>query len=468
MNQTWAVAKQMIAEGIRMKIAVVFILLISLMVLGLPFSVSGDGSLTGTVQNFLSNGLTATGVLLGMLTIFLSRSLSDELVNRQIFLVVTKPIPRWQFILGKWLGITLLNAALLATAGITMYGMVHYIRYSHPPLDDRYDEHQLNSEILVARHALSVKLPIFTREAEMEFDRNLEEGLYDNTPDFKPESEKKRLASKYEAKWRVVGPSDKRLFEFENVLVDRSQGNYIQIRYKTEISQYPPDEIFRSLWRFGDPYKGTPVYDVPTRHVIGRFHTVRCPANAVANDHTLAVRFYNINATPNEPQFNNIIEFRKSDGVEVLFIVGSFEWNFVRLLILMQCKLIFLAAIAIFMVTVFSFPVACLGSFTVYILAGTKKFITESFDFSIDDYSSLFDSLQDFLLHCIVQVYQAIHLIIPDFSRFDAVESFVNGRNVSLVWVLQGVVELALIKTIIVLGLAMLLFHRREVAEVSI
>lgn len=458
----------MIAEGIRMKIALVFILMISFVVLTLPFSISGDSSLTGAVQSFLMYGLTATGVLLGMLTIFLSRSLSDELVNRQIYLVVTKPISRWQFILGKWLGIILLNAALVTVAGITMYSMVQYIRYTHPPIDDRYDEFQLNNEILVARHALPVIIPNFTRDAEIEFDRNVEEGLYDDVLDFRPAEEKKRLASKYEAKWRIVGPVDVRLFEFENVLVDRSPGHFIQIRYKTEVTQYPPDEIFRSLWRFGNPYKGTPVYDEPMRHVVGRFHTVLCPSNAVAADHTLTVRFYNQNTHPDEPQYNNVIEFRKSDRVEVLFIVGSFEWNFVRLLILMWCKLIFLAAVALFMATAFSFPVACLGSFTIYILAGTRKFISEALDFSSGDYSSMFDSTNEFFMHSITQLYQMLHWIIPDFARYDAVESFVNGRNVSLVWVLQGVVDLAVIKTVIVLGLAMLLFHRREVAEVSI
>lgn len=468
MSMTWAVARQMIAEGLRMKIAMVFILLLGLFVLGLPFSIKGDNSLTGAVQSFLMYGLTMTSILLSMLAIFLSRSLSDELVNRQIFLVVTKPIPRWQFILGKWLGITLLNAALLGIAGVTMYCMVYYIRYSHPPIDELYDMDQLNNEILVARHALQVKLPNFAREAEMEFDRNMEEGFYVDVPDFNPEKEKHRLANKHEARWRVVGPSDSRLFVFENVLVDRSSENTIQIRYKTEVSQYAPDEIFRAVWRFGDPYKGTPVYDATVRHVIGRFHTVLAPAEVVADDQTLAVRFYNQNPYPNEPQFNNVIEFRKSDGLEVLFIVGSFEWNFVRLLVLMLCKLMFLAAVAILMVTVFSFPVACLGSFTIYIIAGTRKFITDAMDFSSDDYANMFASVYEFFMQSIMQVYQLLHWVIPDFAYYDAVESFVNGRNVSLVWVLQGIVDLALIKTLIVLGLAMLLFHRREVAEVSI
>ena len=41
MSKTWAIARLMIAEGIRMKIALVFVLLIGAVVLGLPFSITG-------------------------------------------------------------------------------------------------------------------------------------------------------------------------------------------------------------------------------------------------------------------------------------------------------------------------------------------------------------------------------------------------------------------------------------------
>ena len=75
-----------------MKIALIFLVLIGMVVLGLPFSIKGDGSLTGAAQSFMSYGLNATGILLGMLTIFMSRSLSDELGNRQIFLITTTPV----------------------------------------------------------------------------------------------------------------------------------------------------------------------------------------------------------------------------------------------------------------------------------------------------------------------------------------------------------------------------------------
>lgn len=451
-----------------MRIALVFLALIGLVVLVLPFSIQGDGSLTGAVQSFMSYSLSATGVILGMLTIFMSRSLAAELVERQIFLVLTKPIPRWQYIAGKWVGMMVLNAAFLGCAGLTMYGMVHYIKRTHPPIDERYDRASLENEVLVARHALRCKLPDFARPAKQELERNLEEGLYDNVPNFSPKAERARLAKKYEARWRVVGPLQKRVFEFENVLCDRSPGNTVQIRYKTEVSQYPSDEIFRAVWHIGDPLKGTPVYPHRVRHVVGRFHTITVPANAVADDHTLTAYFSNENPFEGEPQYRNVIEFRKSNEVEVLFVVGSFEWNLLRLLMLMLGKLMFLAAVALLMTTLFSFPVACLVSFTVYVLAATQSFILEAVDFASDDYATMFTSVKEFVLQLILLVYNVVPLVIPDFGHYDAVETFVNGRNVSLVWILHAVVWLVLVKTGFALGLAMLLFHRREVAEVSV
>jgi len=466
-SRVWAVARQMIAEGIRMRIAVVFLLLIGAVVLGLPFSASGDRSLTFAVQSFMTYGLTTTAVLLSVLTIFLSRSISDELVNQQIFLVATKPLPRWQYILGKWLGITLLNFSFLALATLTIYGMVQYIRWTHPPIDDRFDKAELENEVLAARHARPMKLPDFAQDAELEFNRNLEEGMYQDVPKFDPGLEKQRLAKKYEARWRIVGPGDFRSFDFEDVLCDRSPKNIIQLRYKTEVSQYAPDEVLRAVWRFGDPYKGTPQYQVPVRHVKDRFQTVRFPADAVAEDHTLLASFYNVNPFEGEPQYMNVQEFRSSDGVEVLFAVGGFEWNLVRTVTVMMCKLMFLAAVAVLMVTVFSFPVACLTSFTVYVLAGSRKFLFEALDLASSDQASMFSSVKEFAVQSITHLFTLLSWVIPDFARFDPVETFVNGRNVGLVWVFQAVSELVLIKTVIILGLAMLLYYRREVAELS-
>jgi hypothetical protein len=466
-SRIWAVTRQMIAEGLRMKIALVLLVLIGLVLVGLPFSVEGDGSLSGTVRSFMSYSLTATGLLLSFLTIFMSRSLSDELVNRQILVIMTKPIPRWQFMMGKWLGMILLNAAFLVFAGLLIYGMVRFIVWSTPPRDP-LDEADLHNEVLVARHATPFTPPDFMKLAEREFQRNLELGKYSRRQNLDPEREKKSLATKHEAMWRIVPPLNGRIFRFENILCDRSEGNEIQLRYKAEVVRYPPDEIFRSRWVFGDPRKGVEPFEYWTRHVVGRFHTISFPARCVADDHTLTVLFFNENPFEGERQSANIIEFMKKDGVEILFVVGSFEGNLVRLLSLMMCKLMFLGAIALLMASVFSFPVACLASFTVYLMAGIRSFIYESLDWVTTDNVSMFNSVKDFLGFTVYYIYRAVAWVIPDFSSYDAVETFVNGRNVTLVWVLSGIAGLVLIRTTIGLGLAMLLFHRREVSEVSV
>jgi len=462
-----------------MRIALVFLVLLGAVVLGLPFSVSGDSSLTGAVQSFMAYGLSATSVLLGMLTIFMSRSLSGEFTNRHIFLVTTKPIPRWQFLVGKWFGVTILNAVLLAFSGLAIYGMVHYIKLTYAPIDKRVvapgredevslDEKELNNEVLVARHAIKCVTPDFSKPAEAEFERNLEQGRYTDAQDFQPDVEKAKIARKYDARWRVVPALDTRVFQFKNVLCDRSPDKTIQLRYKTEVSHYAPDEIFRAFWQFGDPYKGTSTYEFGSRHVIGRYHTIRIPADTVAPDHTLTVTFHNWNPFPNEVQTRNVIEFRAADGPELLFVVGTFGWNLVRVLILVLCKLMFLSAVAILMTTVFSFPVACLASFTAYVLAASRSFLADALDFVSEDRAGMFSSLYEFLVQSIAHVYGLIQWILPNFGRYDAVETFVNGRNVSLVWVLQGISEVAIVRTTVILGIAILLFYRREVAEVSI
>jgi hypothetical protein len=398
----------------------------------------------------------------------MSRSLSDDLVNRQLFLIVTKPVARWQFLAGKWMGITGLNVMFLCAAGVTAYGMVHYIMRTHPPLDDRFDKQELTNEVLVARHARPLRRPDFSRDIDAEFERNREEGLYDAVPDFDPQAEKARLANKYSARWRVVGPGEGRIFYFEQVLVDRNRQPYIQLRYMADVSNYAPDEIFRATWIFGDRARGTPERRADVRHMVGRYHIVRVAADVVAPDGTLKVTFLNRNPFADEPDFRNVIDFKPSEPVEVLFIVGSFEGNLVRLLILMMCKLMFLAALAILAASIFSFPVACLCALTVYVFAGAQQFLLDSLDFLSDDYATMFSSAQEFFAQLLIFLFQAVCFVVPDFSRYDAVESLVSGRNVGLVWVLQAVFELALLKTFIVLGLAMLLFQRREVAEVSV
>ena len=56
--------------------------------------------------------------------------------------------------------------------------------------------------------------------------------------------------------------------------------------------------------------------------------------------------------------------------------------------------------------------------------------------------------------------------IVPDFSNHDAVENVVSGRNVPLMWVLQSLVILVLIKGLAIAALGCVVLTKRELAQV--
>lgn len=460
MGRIWAIARQTIAEGIRMKIALIFVGFLLLLLVGLPFSLRDEDSVSSAVQTFLSFSLGALGFVLSLLTIFLSRSLSDELVNCQILILLSKPIPRWQFVVGKWLGIVVLNGALLVLSGGGVYAATRYM--ASTPTKDKFDEHRLHNEVLTARHTTHCIVPDFTALSSRMYEERVEQGAYIDAVELEPDREKNRIAKQLEAEWRTVFPLDSRVFEFENIRCDRSKNETIQIRYKLEVYRYPPDEMLRSVWYIGNPDKGTPLYPVPRRDIVQRYHIISVPADAVAPDRTLTAVLVNKNPFEGEVQHGSIVTFTNNDDIEALFKVGTFGGNLARHLILLMCKLMFLAAFALLTTCVFSFPVACLVSFTFLALASMSAFLTDAiFFFDEEGVQGLFRSV-------VGLVYTVAFWLIPNFAQYNATSLLVDGRNVTLMWVLTGIFKLVVIGVGSVGLVACLLFERREVAEVSV
>jgi hypothetical protein len=253
------------------------------------------------------------------------------------------------------------------------------------------------------------------------------------------------------------------MFEFRDVRTVRSPEERIHVRYDYRTIGYPPDEIIRLMWYAGDPDKDTARYGFPRRDVLDRRHTLIVPADAVAADGTLKVFVQNANPFPEDDYSPVKLRFEGDDAVEVLFSVGTFGWNLVRALALVLCRLAFLAALAVAAATIFSFPVACLVSLTIYTLAATRGFLGESIEWIGND-SAGQRALQGVLQTAIWLVY----LAVPNFAEYDGLPSLVDGRNVTLMWVLLGLGKLLLLHTGILLMLGCLMFHRRQVAEISV
>jgi hypothetical protein len=117
-----AVARTTIAEGVRTKAALGFALLVLASVPLFWLIAEGDGTIKGKVQMFITYSLGFAGFVLSLLTILFScRSLSNEIATRQIYGIVSKPVPRWQILTGKWVGVMSLNVILLGLVGLGTY-----------------------------------------------------------------------------------------------------------------------------------------------------------------------------------------------------------------------------------------------------------------------------------------------------------------------------------------------------------
>jgi len=146
------VARTMVEESLRMGVALIFIIAMLVLLPMLPLIFGSEDRVTYMVQRFLTYSNIIVGVLLGLMTVLLAaRTVSLEIATRQIHMTLTKPLGRVQYLLGKWLGIVLLNAVLLAVAGIATYGFTRAIAQN--PALNALDRYAVDREVLTARLA---------------------------------------------------------------------------------------------------------------------------------------------------------------------------------------------------------------------------------------------------------------------------------------------------------------------------
>ena len=114
MGSIWTVARQTFSQCLRTKVAAVFTVLLVASLAVLPSVMVGDGTLAGRIRTFLDYSFSVVSALLSLVVIFLAVGLvSGDVRDKHVFIVCVKPLGRWQYVLGRWLGIVLLSSMLL-------------------------------------------------------------------------------------------------------------------------------------------------------------------------------------------------------------------------------------------------------------------------------------------------------------------------------------------------------------------
>jgi hypothetical protein len=442
-----------------MKTAVVFIILLIVLLPAMGVSMTGDGTLKGRLQTFVSYGFSLTNLLLSLLTIVVSvYSLTSDIQQKQIYTVLTKPIRRFQLLLGKLLGIILLDVALLVLFSAVIYAVIIYTPKFYRA--SQAERAQADNEFFTARASLippevDVKQEVDDTYKRLEETGQLPLGVSDNK--VSRENYIEGLTQSIKLGKRAVAVGHELVWEFNNVKpLDPNQSLFI--RFKYDVSVNPPDLQVFGKWFAGDDrqvkYGGkveTPIYTFDRKDLIRTLYEIEVPANAVAEDGYLAVGFFNV------PLNNTVVIFPPEDGLEVLYKADTFTANFLRAVLLILFRLIFLACLGILASTFLSFHVAILFCLAIFFTGTISGFCLESFDYLSRNLSSVYS----YTVRPIVQ-------LLPHFDKFSPTKFLVPARLLSWSLVVRVVFSLICIKAFLLWLAALLIFSYKEIAKVIV
>jgi len=460
MHSIWAVAINTIRQALRIKVAVVFTILLLVLLPVLGLTTTGDETLKGRLQTFISYALSLTSFLLCLLTIIVSiYTVTSDIEQKQIYTVITKPIRRFQILTGKLLGVITLDVILLFLFSAIIYTITIYT----PKFTKASGEEliEANNGFFTARASLTVPEVDVTKEVA---DRYTELERRGELPANVPREEIiTQLTQQAQLAKRAAGVGQSLLWEFENV---KPLADSMFIRFKYDVSVNPPDSQAWGRWFVGDyqffkygTQSKTPIYDEMHKHSVRDFHEIEIPAEVVPEHGHLAVAFMNV-------PLNSVAIIFPPDGLEVLYKADSFTGNFIRTVFLILFRLIFLACLGTLAASFLSFPVAILFCFAIFFTASFSGFVIDSFSLLSENIGTVYSYTIKWLIQ-----------LLPQFDKFNPSKFLVSAKLLSwadlvkvavypLWWGFEG--DMIFIKAALLLLLALLIFSYREIARIIV
>ena len=482
------VARTVVEEAVGTRVPLILLMLVMMGLPALPLVLDPTERLEYRMQFFLNWGLSGAGFLLAMVTLVLAcGSVCGDIDSQRIQMTLVKPIERWQYLFGKWLGIVLLDLVLVGLAGIGIYAFTQALRRS--PEIDRADRRAIEQEVLAARSSTRPEHPQredFTKAlaaaaAQME---------KDDPSSFAadPAGARRRIRSQQLLEWHTVRPDVVSSYLFTGLDRAGAESQLIQLRLKPFAINVGIDraDVRFAMWLNERPFPMRDGRHEEFTFASGSFHTIALPSSAIADDGTLLVTIANRNLVPPGETEATGISFSPGKGLEVLARVGGFEANLFRALVLAWAKLAMLAAVALAAAAWLGFPVAVLTGLMVYVAAMAQGFLADA----IDAYTGLDAADASFVAMVrlrstmlrerldALQLWEAAKTVasfiadgflahVPSFGSHDGVTQVATGRLISWAETGWGLLVLAVAYPLVFLVVGWFLLERRDLVNVS-
>ena len=122
MNKIFALAHLTLRSAIRSRIVLILGILLSLILALFPVHLQGDGTAPSQIRILLEYTLGAIITILSFSIAWTAcNAVAREAADRQLQLVLTKPVTRLQIWLGKWIGLVVLHAVFLFAGGLILF-----------------------------------------------------------------------------------------------------------------------------------------------------------------------------------------------------------------------------------------------------------------------------------------------------------------------------------------------------------
>src|SRR5579863_10383020 len=129
MRNVWTVATNAFLEAVRDRV-LYNLVFFALLMIGASILV-GQISIGIEETVIVSLGLTATSVIGLMIAIFIGVGLvSKEMDKRTLYALLAKPLERWQFLLGKFVGLVMTLTVNTAAMAAGLFLAVLYVKHS--------------------------------------------------------------------------------------------------------------------------------------------------------------------------------------------------------------------------------------------------------------------------------------------------------------------------------------------------
>ncbi|MCC6661693.1 MAG: hypothetical protein IT437_12495 [Phycisphaerales bacterium] len=487
-----AIARNVLAEAVRMNVSLVFIVMLVVGLATLPGLLTTP-TLRYRVQAFLQYSTSGAFWIIALLVVvFGVATVAFEQRDKQIWQTMTKPVAAWQYLLGKWLGITSLAGVLLAVSCSGIFLFTEYLRQQPALGEDRaqassiaagrggdfvsQDRYTLETEVLVARQSVKPTLGRLENGQVRRFgmqDKEFEAAVQDFIAEKRKEDPQFATTASALNKVRddlfkgvaqqffTIEPMGQETYIFEGLGAAKASGVPLMLRYKIQSGENLPNKVYKLTFIFGN------TAEAPQEVPLDQYTTLRLRPEVinefgrvemiVVNGALLIADGQVVQAQPNEYS----ITFPPG-GMELSYAVGGYRANFVRVALVLWVKLGFLAMLAVTAATFLSFPVAVFVSLCAFMGAESSGYLSHAMEYwSTEDKGHIqwFNLVIEIIAKTVIGMFKT-------YTDLRPTQKLVDGLLLSWGGVAWGMIVLGVFSSVLY-GIAVLIFRRRELATYS-